>query len=91
MYKLLNDYDDDNNNNNNNNNKLSQAFDSVIHDRLFTNLAASGVVSTVVVWVREFLVSRTQKVRLGEQLSKEVKVISGAPQDSVLGPLLFLV
>jgi sarcosine oxidase/L-pipecolate oxidase len=89
LYKLLNNYDDDNNNNNNNNNKLSQAFDSVIHDRLFTNLAASGVVSTVVVWVRELLVGRTQRVRLGGQISKEVKIISVAPEGSVLGSLLF--
>ena len=70
---------------------FSEAFVSVIHDRLFTKLAASGVVSTVVVWVRELLVGRTERVRLGGQLSKEVKIISGAPEGSVLGPLLFLV
>ena len=47
--------------------------------------------SRVVVWVREFLVGRTQRVRLGGQLSKKVKVTSGMPQGSLLGPLLFLV
>jgi hypothetical protein len=47
--------------------------------------------SRVVVWVREFLVGRTQKVRLGWQISKEVKVTSVMPQGSILGPLLFLV
>jgi hypothetical protein len=46
-------------------------------------LAASGVDSRIVVWVREFLVGRTQRVRVEGQLSKEVRVTSGVPQDSV--------
>jgi hypothetical protein len=61
---------------------FSKAFDLVHHDRLLTKLAASGVVSRVVVWVREFLVGRTQIVRIGGQISKEVKVTSGVPHYS---------
>jgi hypothetical protein len=37
------------------------------------------------------LVGRTQRVRIGGKLSKEVKVTSVVPQGSVLGPLLFVV
>jgi hypothetical protein len=44
----------------------------------------------VVVWIREFLLGHTQRVRVGEQLSEEVRVTSGVSQRSVLGPLLFL-
>ena len=70
---------------------FSKAFVLVPHYRLLTKLAASGVDLIVVVWVREFLIGRTQRVSVGGQLSKEVKVTTGAPQGRVLGSLLFLV
>ena len=44
----------------------------------------------MVVWIREFLVGRTQRDIVGWQLSEEVKLTSGVSQGSVLGPLLFL-
>ena len=70
---------------------IFKAFDLVPHNRLILKLAASDVDLRIVVWVREFFIGRTQRVRVGEQLSKEVKVTSGVPQGSVLGPLLSIV
>ena len=69
---------------------FSKAFDLVPHGRLLTKIANSGVDSGVVVWIREFLLGRTQRVRVGGDLSEEVRVTSGVPQESLLGPHLFL-
>ena len=44
----------------------------------------------MVVWIREFLIDRSQRARAGRHYSEEVRVTSGVSQGSVLGPLLFL-
>ena len=44
----------------------------------------------MVVWIREFLIDRSQKVRVGGHYSEEVRVTSGVPQGRVLGPFLIL-
>ena len=71
--------------------EFPKAFDLVYHDRLFTKLAASGVDSRIIVWLGDFLVGRTYRVREGGKLFKEVKVTSVVPQGSILGSLVFLV
>ena len=62
---------------------FSKTFDLFPQDRLLTQIANSGVDSTVVVWIREFLLGH-------KQLSKKVRVKPSLPQGRVQGPLLFL-
>jgi len=70
--------------------EFSEVFDLVPHGRLLTKIANSGVGSRVILWIREFLLGRMQRIKVGAHLSEEVRATSRDPQGSVLGPLLFL-
>ena len=43
---------------------FSRGLDLVPHDRLLTKIAATGVDLSVVVWAKEFLLGRSQRVRV---------------------------
>ena len=70
---------------------FEKAFNGVPHQSLMTKLMGLGLDSYITTWLHNYLANRRQSVVVGDTKSASSHAISGVPQGSILGPLLFLI
>ena len=68
---------------------LSKAFDCISHDLIIAKLAAYGLDDTALQLIFSYLKNRKQCVRINNTYSNFENIITGVPQGSIVGPLLF--
>ena len=70
---------------------FAKAFDKVDHNILCHKIKRLGITGKVGLWFKEFLTGRYQKVSANGILSNPALVMSGVPQGTVIGPILFII
>ena len=68
---------------------MSKAFDTINHGILLNKLLNIGVSPSSIAWFTSYLSDRRQVVRINSELSDPLPVVSGVPQGSILGLILF--
>ena len=71
---------------------LSAAFDTVDHGMLLNRLSTSfGVRGSALQWFTSYLLKRSQRLSIDQNLSEKFNLQCGVSQGSCLGPLLFTI
>ena len=70
---------------------FAKAFDTVDHAILIEKLKWYGVTGQLIDWFSDYLKDTSQRVVIDSTASENLPVISGVPQGSLVGPLLFVI
>ena len=68
---------------------LSKAFDCIPHELLIAKMSAYGFGDNALLYIMSYLKDRTQSTRINNFYSLFQLIVSGVPQGSILGPILF--
>ncbi len=68
---------------------LSAAFDTVNHQILLSTLSSLDITGILLCFFESYLTGQSFRVAWGGEVSKAHQLVTGVPQGSVLGPLLF--
>ena len=68
---------------------LSKAFDTINHELLIAKLEAYGFDNGSLAILLSYLSDRRQRTKINTSFSTWSEILSGVPQGSILGPLLF--
>ena len=69
---------------------FAKAFDTVCHNKLFHKLRSFGINGNLLKWIQDLLTNRTQRTRVGINLSGSCNLTSGVIQDSCIAPKLLV-
>ena len=70
---------------------LQKAFDTCNHNILLKKLSLLGISGNTLLWFKNYLTNRKQFVSIDNFESSLLDILTGVPQGSILGPLLFLI